>query len=124
MQRFGLRHEAKCPNCPEQVESILHKVKDCPKAVRAWQELERVKRELNLNVLTDLSIENLIGAKDNVTKIELALQAELIHRLTSTNESFQATGIVRSVVKFVGYSERLTPELKTKFEEAIRNWPV
>ena len=117
LARFGLRQDAGCSNCQEPAESIVHKIKDCPKARTSWLELEKAKRELGLANLSDLSIENLLGAKDKVNKIELALQAELIHKLTSRNDSYCPIALVRMVVKVIGYSERLGIELKAKFNE-------
>ena len=84
LARFGLRQEAGCSNCQEPNESIVHKIKQCPNARASWLEFEKAKREIGLSNLTDLSIENLIRAKDKLSKVELALQAELIHKLTST----------------------------------------
>ena len=122
LARFGLRNDPGCANCAELNESILHKVKDCIKANEAWLELNRIKAQLNLESLTDLSIENLVGAKDNLTKIELALNAELIHRLTARNEAFQPKVLVKAVVKLIGNSERLDRTLKDKFNEVLMNW--
>ena len=122
LARFGLRTDSHCPNCQEQNESIMHKIRECPHALEAWEELERVKGRLNLNILSDLSIENLIGAKDNVTKLELALQAELIHRLTSRNVTYQPKELVKIVIRYIGYSERLDEALKERFNEVLRSW--
>ena len=122
LAKFGLRQDAGCPNCQEPVETILHKIIGCNKALEAWQELERIKRKLNMNALTDLSTENLIGAKDNLNKLELALQAELIHRMTSRNETYCPRELVKTVVKFVSTAERLKPNEKQLFNEAITNW--
>ena len=122
LARFGLRQESGCANCPEQYESILHKVKDCCKAKEAWRELEKVKAELNLDCLSDLTIENLVGAKDSLNKIELALNAELIHRLTSRNQSYNPKLLVKAVIKLIGYSERLDTALKDKFKNLLMNW--
>ena len=120
LTRFGLRQDSRCSNCPELYENRIHKLKDCPSANAAWLELEKAKLELGLRNLTDLSIENLIGAKDELSKIELALQAELIHKLTSRKERYCPKGLVRSVIKLIGYSERLSIELKIKFDEWLR----
>ena len=84
--------------------------------------LELEKLNLTLNVLSDLTIENLIGAKENLNNIELALQAELIHRLTSRNVRYQPKDLVKTVVRYIGYSERLSRELKERFDEVLRNW--
>ena len=120
LARFGLRQEATCSNCAEPNESIVHKIKECVNANEAWLELEKAKREMGLSNLTDLSLENMIGAKDMVNKIELALQAELIHRLTSKNDKYCPRVLVKTVVKFIGYSERLKPELKGKFDDWLK----
>ena len=122
LARFGLRQDANCANCPEQNETILHKVKECCKAAEAWKLLEEAKRSLRLNTLTDLSLENLIGAKDRVNKIELALQAELIHRLTSRNITYHPRALVKEVLKLIAHSERLSEDLKIRFDEIIREW--
>ena len=60
-------------------------------------------------------MENLLGAKDRLNKIELTLQAELVHRLTSTDAKFNPKELVKRIVKFIGYSERLSPEQKERF---------
>ena len=83
----------------------------------AWLEMERLKSALNLNNLSDLSIENLMGAKDRLSKLEFALQAELIHRLCSLNVKYCPKNLVKMVKKFIGYSERLSIEQKNLFDE-------
>ena len=120
--RFGLRQESNCPNCPEPNESIKHKKIDCIEAREARIELDGVKSSLNLSSLSDLSIENLIGGKDDVSKLELAVNAELIHRLTTRNEAFDPKALVKSVIKLVGYSERLGLMANEKFKDVLMNW--
>ena len=117
---FGLINDSKCLNCPEPNESIAHRVVACPEAVKAWEELERAKMALNLNCLSDLSMENLVGAKDDVSKLELTLQAELIHRLTSSNKINCPKSLVKTVVKFIGLTERIEPNLKLLFDVYLR----
>ena len=77
MFRFGLIPDPKCLNCHDQSESSLHRLIECPKAAEAWELLERAKLRLNLQPLSDMSIENLLGAKDRVNRLELTLNAEL-----------------------------------------------
>ena len=122
LARFGLRQEANCQNCQEPNETILHRIIECSVARAAWVELERVKVRLGLTNLTDMSIDNLIGAKDKTSKLELALQAELIHRLTSKGDAYHPKELVKMVVKFISYSERLDINQKAKFNEVLRNW--
>ena len=90
-------------------------------AVEAWQEMERAKLSLDLNNLSDLSLANLVGAKDRLGKLELTLQAELTHRLTSFNVKYCPKELVKRAIKFIGYSERLNAEQKRKFNEWTRN---
>ena len=119
LHRFGLTDEPKCLNCPEPVESILHRIIECPLARQAWEELERFKPRAGLTPLTDLSLENLLGAKDHISKIELALQAELLHKLTSINKISCPIRLAKAVVKFIGNAERLTPEMRDKFNSYL-----
>ena len=113
--KFGLKDSPRCENCPEAIESIQHRIIECPKALRSWQLLEESKRKLNLNNLSDLSIENLIGAKDRLNKIELALQAELILKLTSKSDTYFPEQMVRSTIMMVFNSEKLNDEMKAEF---------
>ena len=119
LHRFGLINEPVCLNCPEQSESILHRIIECPVANQAWQELEKFKRTVGLLPLTDLSLENLVGAKDHINKYELAFQAELLHKLTSINKVTCPIRLVKAVVKLVGHAERLNPDLKMKVDSYL-----
>ena len=119
--RFGLATDPKCLNCSEPSETIAHRISSCPEAQKAWQELERLKVEIGLVPLTDLSIDNLVGAKDNLGKLELTLQAELLHRLTSSNKINCPYRLVRAVVKFIYLSEKIDPEQRTGFERYLSN---
>ena len=70
--------------------------------------------------MTDLTIENLVGAKDDVSKLELALQAELILKLSSKSEGYNPEQIVRAAVLLVCNSEALGQETKLKFDSFKR----
>ena len=118
--KFGLKDDPKCCNCPEPIETVIHKIAECPKAIEAWNKLERTKRRLNLNTLSDLTIENLVGAKDRVGKVELALQAELILKLTSRGEQYCPEQLVKSAVMLVCGSEKLKDEVKQEFNKYKR----
>ena len=115
--KFGLKDDPKCCNCPEPIETVIHKIAECPKAIEAWSKLEVIKRRLKLSNLSDLTIENLVGAKDRLTKIELALQAELIIKLTSRNEQYCPEQLAKSAVMLVCNSERLQGEIKEEFKK-------
>ena len=118
--KFGLRQSASCSNCQEPLESIQHRVAECPKAIETWRLLEEFKFKVNMGQLSDLSIENLLGAKDVLNKIELALQAEIILRLTSTSESYCPNQVVRSSIELIGYAETLNETQKIEFKNFIR----
>ena len=112
--KFGLRNSPNCANCHENVETIQHRVNECPKAIEAWTKLNSAKRQLGLKEFSDLSLESLIGAKERPTKIELALNAELILRMTSESEGYCPAQIVRASIKLIGNSEPVDLELKNK----------
>ena len=118
--RFGLRDNPACMNCLEQVETIQHRLIECNKAREAWQKLEEIKVSLGLAELSDLTLENLVGAKDSLNKIELAIQAELIHKLTTKSEGYCPSQLAKAAVLLVGHSEKLQPNLKEKFDEFKR----
>ena len=119
--RFGLINDPKCSNCAIANESITHRLVECPKAVEAWGKLEAAKLKLNLKQLSDLSIDNLLGAKDRLSKVELALNAELLHKLAAIGGSeYCPTQMVKMVVKTVGNCEHLKGDLNLLFKELIR----
>ena len=118
--RFGLKDDPKCCNCPEASETVIHKIVECPKALETWSLLEENKRKLGLNTLSDLSIENLMGAKDRISKIELALQAELILKLTSRGESYCPEQLVRTAIMLVCESENLDAAVKQEYNKFKR----
>ena len=123
LHRFGLRDNPACSNCPEPVESILHRIAECPKAITTWDNLEQAKRLLNLTSLTDKSVENLIGAKERLNKIELALQAEVLLRLTSKGEGYCPNQLIKAAIALVLHSENLNDELRNNFERyKAENW--
>ena len=118
--RFGLIEDPKCNNCGLANESIIHRLVECTKATEAWGKLEEEKTKLNLETLSDLSLENLIGAKDRLSKIELALNAELLHRLAAIGGSeYCPNQIIKMVIKTIGNCELLNEDLKSRFEEII-----
>ena len=118
--KFGLRTNPSCSNCDAQVETKQHRLFECPNARRSWEKLEQIKFRFGLNVLTDLSIENLVGAKDDISKLELALQSELILKLSTKSDGYNPEQVVRAAVLLACNSEKLDDEIKTRFE-AFKN---
>ena len=79
----------------------------------AWQELENIKARLDLPILSDLSIENLLGAKDKIEKIELAMKAEFIHKLMSKGGTEHcAKQKVKAVLKVIMVGETLETDVR------------
>ena len=120
LNKFGLRDSSECPNCLEPIETIQHKIAECPKARETWNHLETIKEKLNLNRLTDHTIEGIVGLKDRLTNIELALQAEVILKLTSTSEIYCPRQLARAATMLVLNSEHLTIKLNERFK-ALKN---
>ena len=119
--RFGLRPDSNCANCPELVESIKHRIVECPKAQEAWSLLAEAKDTLNMNSLSDTSIENVLGAKDDLTKLELTLQAELVLRLSTKGDGYCPRQLVHSVITFIGNVETLNEADKENFKRYKRS---
>ena len=117
--KFGLRDNAACTNCGEQLETIQHRLIDCPQARVTWEKLENIKQRFSLNTLTDLTAENLVGVKDDVSKLELALQAELLLKIISESEKYTPERLVKSSLKVISYCERLEPEVYGKIKAEL-----
>ena len=117
--RFGLIDDPKCLNCPEPVETISHRLIECPKAREAWAKLEEFKDRVGLSSLTNTTLENILGANESTSKLELALQAELIHKLTSRNKIHCPVLLIKSVANVIANSEFLTKERHDTFKRVI-----
>ena len=74
-----------------------------------------------MNVLSDTSMENILGAKDDITKLELALQAELALRLSIKGEGYCPRQLVHSVITFIGNVETLSEAEKENFKSYKRS---
>ena len=66
-------------------------------------------------------MENLIGAKDKLGKIELALQSELLLKLSSKSEEYCPSQMVRAAVKLVCNSEKLEEEVRAGYLDYKNN---
>ena len=116
LHKFRLRDNPGCANCDEAVESIKHRITECPKAQETWLKVNESKIALGLTPLSDFTIENLLGTKDRVSSIELALNAEIIHRLTSKGEGYCPNQVVKASLQLLSYAEKLDSALKEKFK--------
>ena len=81
--RFGLKNSPDCLNCHEPNETIVHRLLECPKAWEAWLKLDAIKIKLKLTPLINHTLENIMGAGTRRSKLELALQLELMLRLST-----------------------------------------
>ena len=118
--RFRLIDEPHCKNCAEPYESLNHRIIECPKAYQAWLGLNEAKIILGLKPLIDLSTESLLGAKEKLSRLELALNAELLHKLTTYGgREYNPNEIVKSVIRIIGRCEKLNPEIQQQFKEMI-----
>ena len=117
--RFGLRNEANCANCPERVETIIHRIAECPLAIDTWTKVNEAKVMLGMQPLTDFSIENLLGTTERPNKIELAINAEVLHKLASRGEGYRPDQVVRATLQLIKNSEELVPSLRSKLKEYI-----
>ena len=123
LHKFGLVDSPKCNNCSEELETINHRIRDCPSALNAWQKLEEVKSRLGLNMLSDLTTENMLGAKDRLSKLEFALNAELLHKLTSKgSDRYCPEILVKSAIKIIQTCENMQPQMKESLREIINTW--
>ena len=112
--RFKLINDPKCLNCNEPIETLTHRIITCEYADRVWRRLNQTLRALGLKEVGELSLENILGAGEHVTRIELAIQAEVALRLASgVNRETCPTALVKSSLKMILIGEKLSSELKT-----------
>ena len=58
----------------------------------------------------------MVGVKDDVSKLELALQAELLLKLSTKSDGYNPEQLVRAAVLLVCNSEKLDDSVKLNFE--------
>ena len=84
--------------------------------------MNEAKNSLDLTVVNPLTLENILGAGERLDKLDLALQAELLLRLSSKGEGYHPEQVVRSAVSLVFNSERLNDEKMQLFKNWKRSW--
>ena len=122
LARFGLIDNPKCNNCDQPIENLMHRIIECPKATTAWRLLESKISEVGLQSLTQLTIENVLGAgqTENPRKTALTLRAELASRLmTRGGSTYCPIALVRACIKTIYTVENLDPETKNKLKEIL-----
>ena len=87
LYRFGLIDSPRCSQCSEPCETITHRIIECPIANRSWQHLNQKLREIGYQQVSQVTTENILGAGEDTTNVELALRAELTLRLAAGNRT-------------------------------------
>ena len=117
--RFGLLNDPKCLRCDEPLETLTHRLLTCPFANRAWLLLNNKLRDWGMKEVGQLTIENILGAGVHLTKIDLAIRAELTLRLASGNTNIDCpVATVKNALKMIAIGENLPSEL----QRAIKNY--
>ena len=120
--KFGLRDSSNCHNCDEAVETIQHRLLECPKAREAWMRLNEARDHLQINSPGTLTMANLVGAGDRLDKLSLALQAELLIKLSGKSDGYCPLQIVRSTIQMVLNCERLGEDQLELYKQWKRRW--
>ena len=117
--RFGLINDPKCNNCTEPIEARNHRLIDCPKAKEAWEYLEYYIDQLGLDPLSEITVENILGAGDETfSKLALTLRAELVSRLMTKGSSiYNPLEIVKASLKTINKVEKLSKEQTEKLTD-------
>jgi len=111
MYKFGMVDNAKCANCDEPVETIIHILFLCPKAQRVWNMLNDKKASVGLDN-TQLNIEGILGIDSNDT-LDLTLNAATLQKLISlAGEPYCPDLLVERVLKSIYYNDKRGKILK------------
>ena len=106
LHKFGLLESPRCNNCDSTLETIEHKVLDCPKAAECWNKLRDIKEELELTDGGSASVAAILGACDGYSKLSLALNCELIQRIVSQGgKTYFPSVIITTVVRTILLNE-------------------
>ena len=77
---------------------------------------------LQVAIPSMLTIENMLGAGERLDKISLALQAELLLKLSTKSEGYCPQQIVKSAIQLVYNSERVTNEKRELYVNWLRQF--
>ena len=108
--KFHLADDAKCVNC-DQVETLTHKVYECPYADRIWKETFRKTNQLRINPNENLdTVQRILGATENSSNLLITIHAEILSRIlavkSSSNYMVLPRLMVNSSLKFLRQRER------------------
>ena len=113
LHRFGLVDNPACLHCNHPIENLIHRIIECPTAEMAWRHLNQRLSDLGLTPLRNINLENIMGAGDNLSKIELAIVSELALRLASGNVNATCPlTLVRNTLRTVAIGEKMATDLR------------
>ena len=106
LHKFGLIESPRCNNCDSLLETIEHKVLNCPKAAECWNKLSDLKEELELLDDGAASVAAILGAGERYSKLSLALNCELIQRIVSQGgQTYFPSVIIKAVARTILLNE-------------------
>ena len=82
--------------------------------------LDEAKLKLKLTPLSNYTLVNVLGAGLRRTKLELAIQLELLLRLSTKSEQYKADQLAKSTLTFVCNAEHLNEATKEEFSRYKR----
>ena len=120
LNKFGLIDSPSCNNCNCDLETIEHKLVNCPKAAECWQELHNIKEELGLPSDRVEGVEAALGVSDNYSKLSLALNCELLQAITSQGgKSYYPSAVIKSVTRTILMNEPMKKEHRDKLSNLL-----
>ena len=111
--RFGLIDNPKCIHCDHPIETLIHRLIECPNAARAWHLLSLKLSDLDLIPMGQPTLENILGVGEDLPKLTFALVSELALKLASGNGNATCPeAMVKSCLKVIAIGEKLPTALR------------
>ena len=120
--KFGLIANPSCQNCGYELETITHKIIECPTAMSAWNKMNQVKTKVGLGT-GPLNLEQIMGTTiETSEKLSLTLNAELLQLIISQGgKSYDSENIVQRAIKSILINETLPRELRTELASCVNS---
>jgi len=116
LHKFGLIDSPRCNNCNEQIESINHKLIECPAAKLIWTKIKALKDSLLMEMELPVTMEGALGL-DNKDKISLAINAEVLTKIISQGgKKYSSQQLAVSAIKTIAAFEPLSIDLRDKLK--------
>ena len=121
--RFGLKDNPNCENCISELETIEHKVLNCPTTLNAWKELTKIKVKLGLSrdsQVQSLDIETILGVPGTESKLAYAMNSELLVKIVGYGgKKFEPRVAVERALKTIYINEPMSRDMRLKLKTAI-----